>query len=289
MIQEIGNRVFDNQYRNQEPRPEDYILIFRKAERGPDQLLIADLEDGIHIPTMAETNATADDVTYMFSIDEVAYYLARPGSEVVLADGAACAYEFMSNRALRRNEPGYVCFAAMTACHLNAWYKDNQFCGRCGAKAAHDARERMMRCPECGNMIFPKICPAVTVALRAHDEKRGELLMVTRYAGRAQTGHALIAGFVEIGESAEECVVREVLEEVGIEATNVRYFGSQPWGFAGNLQIGYVAEAVGSLDVVLDETELSEGRWITRDELSENTNLASLTATMIEEFRRGNL
>ena len=142
-----------------------------------------------------------------------------------------------------------------------------------------------MRCPHCGYVIFPRINPAVTVAL-THEDK----LLVTRYSGRQQTNlYALIAGFVEIGESAEECVAREVMEEVGLKVKNIRYYGSQPWGFAGNLQIGYTAEVDGSADIVLDRDELSEAFFISRDELEENSVRPALTQEMIEEFRSGRL
>lgn len=143
----------------------------------------------------------------------------------------------------------------------------------------------MMKCPECGNMIFPKLCPAVTVAV-LHEDK----LLVSKYNGRAQTNtYALIAGFVEIGESAEECVAREVMEEVGLKVKNIRYYGSQPWGFAGNLQIGYVAELDGSADITLDEDELSTAFFIRREELEPIENRPALTQEMIEDFRTGRL
>lgn len=132
----------------------------------------------------------------------------------------------------------------------------------------------MMRCPKCGNLIFPRINPAVTVAV-THEDK----LLVSRYNGRKQTNlYALIAGFVEIGEFAEECVAREVMEEVGLKVKNIRYYGSQPWGFAGNLQIGYTAEVDGDDRIVLDREELETAFFISREELE-----------MIEAFRSGKI
>lgn len=143
----------------------------------------------------------------------------------------------------------------------------------------------MMRCPKCGNLIFPRINPAVTVAV-THEDK----LLVSRYNGRKQTNlYALIAGFVEIGEFAEECVAREVMEEVGLKVKNIRYYGSQPWGFAGNLQIGYTAEVDGDDRIVLDREELETAFFISREELEMNPVRPALTQEMIEAFRSGKI
>ena len=283
MIQEIGNRKFDNQYKTDAvPRDGDCVFAFKKAEKGPDLILLGTTEDGaVRAPLLSELRPDCEHIIYLFSIDETQYWMLKPGEEIDAPDG----YAYESNRVLRKSRPKDVCFAAMTACHLNTWYKDNQYCGRCGSKTVHSGNERMMSCPECGNMIFPKICPAVTVALR-HEDK----LLVSRYRGRVQTNsYALIAGFVEIGESAEECVAREVMEEVGLKATNIRYYASQPWGFAGNLQIGYVADVEGSSEIRLDENELASAFFISRDELEPNDNRPALTQEMIEDFRIGRL
>lgn len=87
-----------------------------------------------------------------------------------------------------------------------------------------------MRCPSCGNTMFPKISPAIIVAV-TDDKNR---LLVTKYAGRTSDQYALVAGFVEIGETLEECVQRELMEEVGIRVKDIRYYASQPWGCVGN-------------------------------------------------------
>ena len=88
----------------------------------------------------------------------------------------------------------------------------------------------MLQCPVCNNMVFPKIAPAVIIGLTNNDQ-----IMMTKYAGREYKRYALIAGFTEIGETAEETVHREVMEEVGLKVKNIRYYKSQPWGFDSNL------------------------------------------------------
>lgn len=282
MIQEIGNKIFDNQFKaDVTASEEDNIFIFTKAEKGPDNICIKDCEEDVIVfPKRKDIEADPSNLIYIFSIDDENYYMLKPGVEIAVPEG----FTNVSNRIFRTSEPKHHRFAAMTACHLNVWYKDNQFCGRCGSKTEYGEKERMLRCPECGNVIFPRINPAVTVAL-IHNDK----LLVTKYRGRAQTNmYALIAGFVEIGESAEECVKREVMEEVGLKAKNVKYYASQPWGFAGNLQIGYWAEVDGDAEITMDEEELSKAFFISREELEPNTNRPAITQEMIEEFRIGN-
>lgn len=282
MIQEIGNRVFDNHFApDTVPGGDDYIFVFRKAERGPDNICLAESGGMLRPPRMKELAIPAEELIYLFAIDDERFYLHIGGQEPAVP----AQFRDMSLRVLRKAEPKHMAFAAMTAAHLHTWYRSAKFCGCCGSPTVPDRRERMMRCPACGNIIFPRINPAVTVALR-HEDK----LLVSRYNGRQQTNlYALIAGFVEIGESAEECVAREVMEEVGLKAVNIRYYGSQPWGFAGNLQMGYVADVEGSAEIVLDGEELSEAFFISRDELEYNPDRPALTQEMIEAFRTGKL
>ena len=170
-----------------------------------------------------------------------------------------------------------------TAWHLETWYEANRFCGRCGTPTVADDKERMRRCPKCGQMIFPKICPAMVVAI-LHEDK----LLLTRYANRPFKNYALVAGFVEIGETAEQTVAREAMEEVGLKLKNIRYLGSQPWGVVGNLMMGFSAEVDGSPEVRLDDGELCEARWFRREEIPQRDDI-SLTGDIIQRFQRGEI
>ena len=275
MIQDIGEKKFDNQYNpNAEAKSDDFVFVFNKG------IYVKVNDEDIEIPQVKEFDVKQEDLRYLFSIDDKQFFLLKEGAETKtkLPEG----YAFESMRALRMCTPN--CMAGMTANHLANWYKDNKFCGRCGKPTVQDDKLRMVKCPECGNMIFPRINPAVIIGLR-----NGDSLMTSKYANRPQSnGRALLAGFCEIGETAEETVVREVMEEVGLKATNVQYYGSQPWGFAGNISLGYFCDVEGSTEVTLDEEELACAEFMKRDELPEPNNMVSLTATMIEEFRKGN-
>ena len=142
----------------------------------------------------------------------------------------------------------------------------------------------MLRCPHCGNMIFPRITPAIMVAV-THEDK----ILVTRYQGRTYKGYTLIAGFVEIGETAEETVRREVMEEVGLRISQVKYYKSQPWGIDGDLMLGYFAKLDGSGEIDLDRQELAQAAWLCRDELDDQTirYQYSLASDLVAAFRRG--
>ena len=139
-----------------------------------------------------------------------------------------------------------------------------------------------MVCPACGNTVYPKICPAVIVAVCD-----GDRLLLTKYAGRNIKHYALVAGFAEIGESIENTVRREVMEEVGLELGELRFYKSQPWVFTDTLLMGFYARLSGSDQIRLQEDELSVGKWFHRSQLPEDHSGISLTGEMIETFRRG--
>lgn len=267
MIQDIQPRQYHNEYMPREKRDNDIVFIFR----GREILARTEPDGALGFPSGAEV--TEENLQYLFSIDDQAFFL---GTEAVTG------YGFVSMRALRGCNPKDLCFAGMTAWHLYNWYVGHRFCGKCGCPMTHHETLRALKC-SCGNLVFPVIAPAVIVGV-IHEDK----ILVTRYAGREFKGLALIAGFCEIGETAEDTVRREVMEEAGLRVKNIRYFASQPWGFASNLLLGYYAELDGSDEVHIDEEELQSAVWVSRTELEPVVeNRLSLTGTMIEGFRLG--
>ena len=113
--------------------------------------------------------------------------------------------------------------------------------------------------------------------------------MLTRYRGRPFRQYALVAGFNEIGESIEDTVRREVLEEVGLHVGELRFYKSQPWTFTDSLLMGFFARLDGSDEITVQESELSEARWFSREEIPQDHSAISLTGEMIEVFRRGEI
>ena len=280
MLQDLDFGHLDNQYHEKFPENHDRVFCMR----GGDILIGRDEDNILHIPTWQQVKEVCGDwnrwggleFQFVFSMQDEDYYLWMGES------GELEGFAYEPAATLRQLVSKNICFAAMTAWHLFTWYRNNRFCGRCGAKTEHDHKERMLRCPDCGNMIFPRISPAVIIAL-----VDGDRLVLSKYAGRNYTRFALLAGFIEIGETAEECVAREVMEEVGLKVKNVRYYKSQPWGIAGNLQIGYFCDLDGSDEIHIDENELSMAGWYDRHDLPAKDDGISLTREMIRIFGEG--
>ncbi|MFR2482423.1 MAG: NAD(+) diphosphatase, partial [Hungatella sp.] len=152
----------------------------------------------------------------------------------------------------------------------------------CGTAAMKSKKERAMFCPSCGNTVYPKIAPAVIVAVTD-----GDKLLLTKYAGREYTRYALVAGYTEFGETLEETVRREVMEEVGLKVKNIRYYKNQPWAFSDSMLVGFFAELDGSPQIHLDETELSTAVWMKREDIPGDYTNVSLTHEMILLFKHG--
>lgn len=274
MIQDIFPHVFHNEFHERESLPGDFVAVFSGGKTY--------LSQGGALPTAAEIKALGvkeHELVYLFEIDQTAFFLLW-----TVPDAVKTALVEQGTGIFRNMKPTYLALAGSTALHLSAWYRSNRFCGRCGAAMERDKVERAMRCPSCGQIVYPRINPAVLAAVRHRDK-----LLLTHYANRPNaTRYALVAGFTEIGETLEDTVRREVMEEVHLPIKNIRYHGSQPWGFAGNIMVGFWADLDSEDEtVILDRSELDEGVWLSREELPMEENPASLTHTMIQLFRQG--
>lgn len=318
MLQDFGG-VFRNEYIHREIAESDHVMCFQE-----DKLLIRE-EGEPCFPTVGQWRTWTgvsgeaqrgdgerwkDRLQYLFSIDGTSYYLDLP-KEWNLTKESKLPEEFklpeecelpeereMSGernlleewnyvpvRSLRNRNVPEDCFAAATAYHLYVWYRDNRFCGRCAHRLTADGMERMLRCPVCGNMVYPKIAPAVIIGLVDADR-----ILVSRYANRSYRKYALLAGFTEIGETAEDTVRREVMEEVGLKVRDIVYYKSQPWGFDSNLLMGFFARLEGGDTIRLDREELAVAEWVSRKddriwELLQDDGV-SLTREMMGFFHR---
>ena len=285
MIQDIYPHVYHNEYKPVPPNPESFVLYYEgdSVLAGWEPGETPDSPQNLTFPRFRDLGpgaaAAAEDCIYLFTIDETGYYLLK--EEPGLPEAAAQRFSMESN-VFRESEPLWQCFAGITGLQLKNWYSNNKYCGRCGNELEHSEKERMLRCPVCGNTIYPKISPAVIVGVTD-----GERLLLTKYSGRSYTRYALIAGFAEIGEPIEDTVRREVMEEVGVRVKNIRYCGSQPWSFSDTLLMGFWCDLDGSDEIHLDEEELSVGEWLYREDIPEASGRISLTGTMIEAFRAG--
>lgn len=273
MIQDILPEVLDNSYKNITAKPEDTLLFFD----GSDVLLRGNAQSGISFPTISElAEEYRGNLRYAFSIDDKSFFLLL-GCERLTLKG--CHWDNV--KVLRGDNPHVLCFAGFTGVHLYRWYRNNVFCGCCGHRTTHSQNERSLICPQCHHQIFPSIMPAVIVGLID-----GDKILVTKYNHRTYRGTALIAGFCEIGERPEDTVRRELMEEVGLKAKNIRYFGSQPWGMDQNILIGFFADVDGSTQIIREEDELSEANWVSADDLPLEFSPISLTHEMMMHFKR---
>lgn len=276
MIQDIGAGRFHNEYRACTPQPGDRILCYQNRN------VLSRYEAGqLTFLTYEEAGGQMEDTfRYLFSIDGVAYFL--PEAEAFGADAMQRLPEGVGWQPLelfRTARPREAAFAAVTGFQLAEWYRTRRYCPQCGHRMVHDDIERMMHCTSCGLMEYPKICPAVIVGVTKGDE-----ILLTRYAGRSYKKYALIAGFAEVGETIEETVHREVMEEVGLKVKNLHYYKSQPWSASSTLLMGFFCEADGDDEIRLDQSELAEARWCPRAEVPEWEDV-SLTMEMMQVFR----
>lgn len=215
---------------------------------------------------------------YLFSVEKEKYFLYRnDGEDCLMLDG----YVYMDVKKVRCSGTGpkYRIFATLTAKHLADWYRDSCFCGRCGRKMVHSKTERAMECESCHFISYPRIMPAVIVGVTNHDR-----LLITRYRSGYQH-NALVAGFTEIGETLEETVAREVMEETGLCVKNIRYYKSQPWGIANDILMGFYCDVDGDCDIHMDENELKYAEWVKKDEIVLQPDDFSLTNEMMKYFK----
>lgn len=167
---------------------------------------------------------------------------------------------------------------ATKAVLVRDWYISHQFCGRCGAKTVLDEKDMMLTCPECSQHHYPRIAPAIIVAIRKGDE-----LLMAKHSYHDNIRFALIAGFVEPGESIEEAVHREVLEEVGIRIKNLKYERSQSWPFPNSLMLAFTAE-YDSGDIKVDGDEIVKAQWFKKDEIIRYGTDISISDWLIQSF-----
>lgn len=313
MLQDIYPHIYHCEYQTRRPEDRDLMILIHG-----NQVLL----EGESLPTVARIRAICPEVVehafYLFSIDEQGYFSAPAGlwKDDLAGDsrsgqsdpaGGSCsgqsdpaggsrsgqsdpedaACSWKSVMALREAEDDYHSFGGSVGWQLANWYDLHRYCGRCGKETIHAQHERAIICPSCGHSYYPRISPVVIIAIID-----GDRILLTRYNRSGYRRHALVAGFVEIGETLEDAVRREVMEEVGLSVKNIRYVESQPWPFSSSLIAGFCAEADGDVTVHLNMDggeELAEAVWVSRDELEIEDNNVSLTWDMIRKFKEGTL
>lgn len=252
---------------------DDFIIAFEN-----DHILLYKTTEGKYRLPVYRDFTGLNNLVYLFQIDSHSMYLYTHNDPIAVKRGSLSYQTFNMLFAVL---PQWLQFACVTAKHLVNWYLENRYCGYCAALLQHKETERALWCAHCNRVIYPTISPVVIVGIID-----GDNLLLTQYADNSFKDYGLVAGYVEIGETFEAAVSREVKEEVGLKVKNIRYFGSQPWGLNHILIAGFFADVDGSNQVQLDNTELSKGKWFSRHELPRELSDISITYEMIEAFRK---
>lgn len=278
MIQDI-QQALDNSFRKEIPDSSSVIFNFN------DKKVLCRYDLSEPFPTAFDFHMRnyaikdAKGLIYLFTIGGRKYFLLREYIAAVLDMN----YIFIDVKQFRNIEGinRTQVFALATAWHINQWYDSAMFCGYCGGATVIHRKERAVKCGLCGKKVFPRINPAVIVGVT-----NGDKLLITRYAENRGVSHdALIAGFTEIGETAEQTVEREVMEEVGLKVKNIRYYKSQPWGYTSCILMGFFCDVDGDSTITLDKSELCSAEWVQRDSIKGQPDDLSLTNEMMMTFR----
>lgn len=274
MLQDILPSRFDPTFAPCPPGPKSRVLWFCGGQ------LVARAQGGaLAFPQLGQLPGLGPDkLTFLFRLDGEPFFLCfEPDPRCPAGFALTPASIFRRCPAAKA-----MAFAGMTGLHLANWYLANRYCGSCGGPMRQAQAERALCCPACGRLVYPRINPVVIVGVRD-----GDRLLLTRYAGRDYTRYALVAGFVEVGETPEDAARREVFEETGVHIKNLRYYASQPWAYSGSLLLGFFAELDGDGAITLQEEELSYACWTPRQEIEAEPDHFSLTNEMICRFKAG--
>ena len=284
MIQEIYPKVFYPEYRRKKATKENNKKSFVLHFEYNKIMLIKDALTGeVSIPRFEDLEEEDENIYeksyYANSVDDEEFYIV---DDISIPEFGGFFMEGI--QALREFQPGYQSFASVSASQVYRWMQSRKYCGYCGTKAEKSLTERALICPKCKNIEYPKISPAVIVAIR-----NGNKLLLTKNAKGTYKYYALVAGFVEVGETLEEAVAREVKEEVGLKVKNIRPYKSQPWSFSDTIMLAFIADLDGDDKITLQEEELSEARWFDREDVPVLPFHISVGHELIQKFRDGEI
>ncbi len=164
------------------------------------------------------------------------------------------------------------------AVQLVFWNRTHQFCGQCGNKTIEKPGERAKECSSCQALNFPKISPAIMALVQKNDE-----ILLARSPHFPKGVYSVLAGFVDPGETLEQCVKREVLEEVGLHVDGIQYFGSQPWPFPSSLMIAFTCKWVGG-EITIDPVEIEDAQWFKKENLPLLPPKMSISRLLIDTY-----
>jgi NAD+ diphosphatase len=243
-----------------------------------DNRLLVGLKDGGALPPLGGELESLGlrplRTQYLGALDRHPCYSAELDREAAAPEGMY----FEQLRKLWGSLPEELFWIAGRAFQIMDWDRNHQFCGRCGARTERNKEERVRACPRCGLASYPRISPAIIVAVTREDR-----ILLARARRFPTAMYSVIAGFVEPGESLEQCVHREIEEEVGITVKNLRYFGSQSWPFPNSLMVAFTAEHAGG-EISIDPSEIVDAGWFAADQLPRIPDRLSIARRLIDWY-----
>ena len=237
-----------------------------------DKILVRAVEPPA-LPTLAEAMSLSIDGTrlYLGNLDGVDCIAIHAGTNIVEAEG----WQWRGLRSLFLQIPEGQLALAGRAFQVVEWHRNHRYCGRCATPTVERPDERSKQCPACGLVVYPRISPAMMVLVT-----RGRELLLARANRFPNAMYSALAGFVEPGESIEDCIHREVLEEVGIKVDSLHYFASQSWPFPNSLMIAFNAEYV-SGEARPCDAEIADVKWFSLDALPQLPGPVSISRQLI--------
>ena len=249
-----------------------YWFIFNKGD-----IVLQRCDDGTYtIPSSEEAPISTPPGTHILNIPPTDDDIAAKAFYTDCVPDGTC-YELCGLRQSFYKLPLHLYLRAGKASELLYWDKNTRFCGVCGSPMQMDT-DISKRCPNCGKTVWPQLATAIIVLIN-----RGDDLLLVHAKNFKTDFYGCIAGFVETGESLEEAVRREVMEEAHITIKNLRYFKSQPWPYPCGLMVGFFAEYEGG-DLKLQESELSRGNWFNKNSLPTIPEKLSLARMLIDKW-----
>lgn len=244
----------------------DDLLIKEEEEEGLTTILTtSDLTTVQLQPTNAQCIGT---------LHGMECYVATLDNESIPAVG----FSLKKVRQLYGNMEEECFWFACRAFHITNWMRTSKFCGCCGSTMTVSTDELAMKCVQCGHIVYPRISPAIIVAVIKDNQ-----ILLARSNRFPPNRYSVIAGFVEPGESLEDCVQRELKEEVGVEVHSISYFGNQPWPFPDSLMIAFTAQC-STEEITIDNQEIVDAGWFSAHNLPDIPDKLSVARKLIDWF-----
>lgn len=250
------------------------------------KILVFEDGDQYHFPTEADQSLGFPFLRHHylghFANSDVHCFCAEIDAETAVPEG-------MNTHGLRSLH-GHISeehfWLAGRAIQIIDWDRNHIYCSRCRAENEIQPHERSKKCPECGLITYPRLSPAIIVRVTKESED-GPKILLARGPRHPAGFYSVLAGFVEPGETLEECVQREVKEEVGIDVQDIQYFGSQPWPFPNSLMLGFTAVYAGG-ELTLEEEEIEDAQWFAPNDLPHIPPALSISHFLIMDWANNN-